>query len=315
MIISLPRRIRSFPSCKKQTLRTVSSPVIPRTVTKKSTVTLIVIAALVLFVAVSALPRYASSWPWSTPLKVQNQSALQAIRDEGIALPGWLPDDQAKTKIGGDTWSVQQLSATDDGAFAAASPSTIFLLLRPQVWEADQPEVEWLDLKGAQQWDADSRQSLQFETSGNSQSSSSTGSETIRVNTDFFRAWNEDQTYAVLQWYACPTGGSASPAWWFWADQKAQWRYRQRMPWVAVSLWLPIEPLSDIGPYEAIATELGQAVHQQLLKTVFADAFSDASAINPSLNPSNLNAALIDGVRGGKSLVSWFDVRTSAKRA
>jgi len=270
----------------------VSSPVLPRNVTKKSTVTLSVIAALALFVAVSALPRYASSWPWSTPLKVQNQSALQAIRDEGIALPGWLPDQQAKTKIGGDSWSVQQLSAAAAGDFSSASPDTIFLLLRPQVWEADQPEVEWLDLKGAQRWETDSRQSLLFEPSLKSPLSSSNGAAAVRVTADFFRAWNADQTYAVLQWYACPTGGSASPAWWFWADQKAQWRYRQRMPWVAVSAWLPIEPLSDIRPYEAIATDLGKAIHQQLLQTVFADAFTDHSATY--LEKSN--AALLGSV-------------------
>ncbi|MGD1865049.1 MAG: cyanoexosortase B system-associated protein [Phormidesmis sp.] len=256
---------------------------LPRNVTKKSTVTLIVIAALVLFVAVSALPRYASSWPWSSPLKVANQSALQAIRDEGISLPGWLPDEQAKTKIGGDTWSIQQLSAADEGAFAAATPSTIFLLLRPQVWEADQPEVEWLDLRGAQQWDTDSRQALSFEVpvskvSVNSLTNASSESETIRINTDFFRAWSKEQTYAVLQWYACPTGGSPSPAWWFWADQKTQWQHRQRMPWVAVSLWLPIEPLSNIDPYEAIATDLGKAVHQELLQTVFSGVFSENAA-------------------------------------
>lgn len=251
----------------------MSSPVLPQKTTKKSTVTLIVIAALALFVAVSALPRYASGWPWASPLKVSNQSALQAIRDEGIAVPGWLADEQVKTKIGGDTWSIQQLSAVDEGPFSAATPSTVFLLLRPQIWEADQPEVEWLDLKGAQQWETDSQQSLPFKVSVNSLSSTSDKSETIRINTDFFRAWSTEQTYAVMQWYASPTGGSASPAWWFWADQKAQWRYRQRMPWVAASVWLPIEPLSDIGSYEAIASDIGKAVQQELLQTVFADAF------------------------------------------
>jgi len=244
---------------------------------RRPAVTLIVIAALALFVAVSALPRYASSWPWATPLKVANQPALQAIRDEGIALPGWLQKEQAKTKIGGDTWSIQQLSAAADGTFAAASPSTIFILLRPQVWEADQPEVEWLDLQGAQQWDTDSHQSLPFEVAS---------PETIRTNADFFRAWSQEQTYAVLQWYACPAGGSASPAWWFWADQKAQWQHRQRMPWVAVSVWLPIDPLSDVRPYEAIAADLGVAIHQQLLQTVFAGALSD-SAANSSGNPGH----------------------------
>ncbi len=255
----------------------MSSPVLSKPTAKKSTITLLVIAALTLFVAVSALPRYTSSWPWSSPLKVPNQSALQSIREQGITLPGWLSEQQAKTKLGGDTWSIQQLSAADDGPFAAASPSTIFLLLRPQVWEADQPEVEWLDLKGSQRWETDSYQSLPFEVSVNAPTNSSNKSESIRINTDFFRAWSKEQTYAVLQWYASPVGGSASPAWWFWADQKAQWQHRKRMPWVAVSVWLPVEPLSEVGPYEAIAVDLGKTVHRELLETVFANAFSEAS--------------------------------------
>ncbi|MGB7487889.1 MAG: cyanoexosortase B system-associated protein [Phormidesmis sp.] len=244
------------------------------TVTKKSIATLIVIAILALFVAISAVPHYLSSWPWATPLKVPNQPALQAIRDQGITLPGWLSQEQIKTKIGGHTWSIQQLSAADESPFAAASPSTIFLLLRPQVWEADQPEVEWLDLKGSQQWQTDSHQSLPFEITQKKSDNSDNLSKTVRISTDYFRAWNKDQTYAILQWYASPIGGSASPAWWFWADQNAQWRHRQRMPWVAVSIWLPIDPLSDIIPHQEMAVALGQSVQAELLQTVFIQKLS-----------------------------------------
>ncbi|MEL7331712.1 MAG: cyanoexosortase B system-associated protein [Cyanobacteria bacterium J06560_2] len=280
----------------------------PRSLTKKLTVAWFVIAVLALFVAVSALPRYASSWPWSTPLKVPNQSALQAIREEGITLPGWQTDEQIKTKIGGDTWSIQQLSleessasetasetageaasesagesageATDSTAKLAADPYTIFLLLRPQVWEADQPEVEWLDVEGSQRWQTDSRQRLSIAIAANPKSGPSAGSrlkdaphnsETIRIKTDFFRAWSQDQTYAIVQWYASPIGGSASPAWWFWADQQAQWSQRQRLPWVAVSLWLPIEPLGDIVRHRDRAIALSRAVQSELLRTVFPE--------------------------------------------
>ncbi len=254
------------------------SPLRSRTVNKKSTVTLVVIAILALFVAVSAIPRYLSSWPWSTPLKVPNQTALQSIRDQGITLPDWLVKEQIKTKIGGHTWSIQQLSTVDEGRFAATSPSTIFLLLRPQVWEADQPEVEWLDLEGSQRWQTDSHQALPFEIDRNKLENIPANidklDKTIRINTDFFRAWNKDQTYAILQWYASPIGGSASPAWWFWADQKAQWQQRQRMPWVAVSIWLPIAPLGDIAPHQEMAVALGQSVQAELIQTVFAQSLS-----------------------------------------
>ncbi|MGD1896119.1 MAG: cyanoexosortase B system-associated protein [Phormidesmis sp.] len=255
----------------------------PRNVSKRSTVALVVIAVLSLFVAVSALPNYVSSWPWSTPLKVPNQSELQAIRDQGITLSGWQTTEQVKTIIGGGTWSIQQLSLdreATESADVADMPETVFLLLRPQIWEADQPEVEWLDIKGSQRWQTDSQQSLPFEVAANPANLGQNTSkgvledpphkgETVRINTDFFRAWSKEQTFAVLQWYASPHGGSASPAWWFWADQKAQWRQRQRMPWVAVSIWLPIDALSDIALHQEASIAIGQSFQSELLRTVF----------------------------------------------
>ncbi len=234
----------------------------------KLIIKLIVVAVLALFVAVSAIPQYVSGWPWATPPKLEQstRSALQEIRDQGISVPGWATEGQDKTKFGGHTWSIQQLSATAsaDGP-SAQSTSYVFLLLRPQTYEADQPEVEWLDIKGSQHWTTDSAQKVSFEVPVDG----SKDTKTIRINSDFFRAWNQGQTYAVLQWYAWPTGGSASVASWFWADQKIQWQRYRRMPWVAVSLWLPIAPLSEVSPHQAIAESLGKDIHQALLKTVF----------------------------------------------
>lgn len=162
---------------------------------------------------------------------------------------------QTRSAIGGgDDWSIQQLVHEQP---YAVNPSSIFLLLRPQIWEADQPEVEWVDIKGSQQWKTDSHQKISFTVAQ------------AHIRPDFFRAWSASQTYAVLQWYAWPSGGSASAAKWFWADQRMQWQQYQRMPWVAVSLWLPIEPLGDIDPYQAIAKTLGEEIHTTLLQTVF----------------------------------------------
>lgn len=236
----------------------------------------IVVAALALFIAVSALPRYFSSWPWATPPQLPHQSALQAIRDQGVPLPGWVTDEQVKNKLGGKTWSIQKLLpiATDGDSTAAPEKSDagvtspVFLLLRPQIWEADQPEVEWLDIKGSQHWTTDSHQKLSFGVPTNH----SENSKTVRISGDFFRAWGQGQTYAVLQWYAWPTGGSASPARWFWADQKAQWSRYERMPWVAVSVWLPIAPLSDIAPHQETLESLGKTLQKTLLQSVFTSA-------------------------------------------
>ncbi len=244
-----------------------SSPV-PGKRSNYLTVKLIVVSILALFVAVSAIPQYASSWPWATPPKLAQttRSALQAIPAQGIVLSGWTTDGQDKTKLGGHTWSIQQLSTPADAASPPDQPiSAAFLLLRPQTYEDDQPEVEWLDIKSSQHWTTDSYQTLSFEVPA----ASSKNTKTIRINSDFFRAWSQGQTYAVLQWYAWPTGGSPSVASWFWADQKRQWQQYRRMPWVAVSLWLPIAPLSDIAPHEAIAVSIGKDIHQTLLETVF----------------------------------------------
>ena len=224
--------------------------------------------------------------------KVTRKSELQEIREQGIELPGWVTDDIISTKLGGDTWSMQQISAEADGPFSEASPSTVALLLRPQVWEKDQPEVEWLDLKGAQGWQTDSFQSLPFDVDVPATDSSpdsedlSKNRQTIRINTDFFRAWSKDQTYAVLQWYASPLGGSPSPAWWFWSDQKVQWSARQRLPWVAVSLWLPIDPLSEITPYQDLAIALGETVQTELLQTIFPETIAMSEATNSEENSS-----------------------------
>lgn len=247
----------------------MSSSSLPRKLTKKSTIQLIVIGLLSLFIAVSAVPRYASAWPWSAPLKVPYKPAMQAIRDQGLDLEGWQVEEQIRTKIGGDAWSIQQLLSENS---SAANPERVFMLLRPQIWEGDQPEVEWLDLKGSQRWNTDSRQKLSIDVSIPASENGSKRAEAVQLGTKFFRAWTPEQTYAVLQWYAWPTGGSAAPANWFWVDQRMQWTQRQRLPWVAVSVWLPIAPLSDIAAQRETAEALAQSIQSELLETVFTDS-------------------------------------------
>ena len=249
----------------------MSSPNLSQAASKKSFVPFLVVAILALFVAVGALPRYLGDWPWAHNPTVPNKSALVAVKAQGLPIPGWQTQEQTTTKLGGQTWSIQQLSAEPETkrAIAPESPDDIFLLLRPQVWYADQPEVEWMDIQGSQSWKTDNRQKLSFSASRSISASES--AQPVQVSSDFFRAWNQNQTYAVLQWYAWPTGGSPSPASWFWIDQVAQWKHNQRTPWVAVSLWLPIEPFSDISLQRSLAESLGKTVQTTLLDTVFLD--------------------------------------------
>ncbi|MEL6813557.1 MAG: cyanoexosortase B system-associated protein [Cyanobacteria bacterium J06598_3] len=271
------------------------SSTLPRKLSSnKSVIKLIVVAILTLFVVISAVPQYMGGWSWSAPLKLPQSSrvALQAMPEQGVPLSGWITQEQAAIKLGGQSWSIQQFAADRNSRDPAVQASlkrqltSLVLLLRPQVYGADQPTVEWLDVKGSQGWETDSYQKIAFDLTlqneGDSRSKSTENIDqngrTVRINTDFFRAWSKEQTYAVLQWYAWPTGGSPSPAKWFWADQKVQWRRHQRMPWVAVSLWLPIEPLGDISPYQDLAKSLGKSVHQTLAQTAFQGTASAPAA-------------------------------------
>jgi cyanoexosortase B-associated protein len=261
----------------------------------KRVVQLVVVALLSLFVAVSAVPHYVSGWPWASPLKLPaaTRNALQTIPGQGIDIAGWVTSEQLKTKLGGKNWSIQQLSPAAVAANSELSPA--FLLLRAQSYEADQPEVEWLDIKGSQKWQTDSHQALTFEVPfkqqvkrpsskqslkwPNYQPNQAKKNQTVRISSDFFRAWSKEQTYAVLQWYAWTNGGGVSPAKWFWADQKAQWNHRQRMPWVAVSIWLPIEPFGDIAPQRSMAESLGKTLQQTLSQKVFVMEGTSAPTI------------------------------------
>ncbi len=239
---------------------------------KRSVVQLAVVAVLALFVAVSALPQYVDGWAWTTPPKMSTatRNALQAIPNQGLKVPGWVTTQQDKTRLGGETWSVQQLSA--EGAASDGDIPPAFLLLRAQTYEGDQPEVEWLDIKGSQHWKTDSHQKLTFEVPIQKEGVEEervNKSQTVRISSDFLRAWSKDQTYAVLQWYAWTSGGSPSPAQWFWADQKIQWTLRQRMPWVAVSIWLPIAPFSDPASQQELAESLAKSTQQTLLQEIF----------------------------------------------
>jgi cyanoexosortase B-associated protein len=74
-----------------------------------------------------------------------------------------------------------------------------------------------------------------------------------------------------MQWYAWPTGGHYAPGKWFWADQGRQWRQRERMPWVALNLLFPIEPLGDIRTHADEATAIAQAIQTSLLASTFAE--------------------------------------------
>ena len=221
------------------------------------------IAVLAALVAIAALPSYFSGqWPWSSELPVPHLQELRTLLEEPLAVPGWEATFHEEVPIGGDRWTLaeyRRVGGSDE------PEETFGLLLRPQRSGDQQPEVEWVDLRGAQSWQVDDRQTVRWQLDpGNTLNSP------LSVTTQYLRGIDSRNTFAVMQWYSWPSGGHFAPGKWFWADQAQQWQERQRLPWVAVSILLPIEPVGDIRSHTTTVTEIAQAVQQGLLTTTFA---------------------------------------------
>ncbi len=224
---------------------------------------IILVALLAVLVAISALPNYFNgSWPWSEPLQVPQLDQIKGISKTSLSLPGWQLNVQEEVSISGNNWSLAEYENTGSTIPADQLPRLV-LLLRAQPWHDNQPEVDWVDLRGSQNWLVDNQSNLRFAGSDGD------GNPT-KVTTQYFRAVNEQSTFAVMQWYAWPQGGHPAPSHWFWADQRRQWQQQQRQPWIAVSLLLPIEPVGDIRPYQDAAIAAAQLVQTALVEGPFA---------------------------------------------
>ena len=215
----------------------------------RSWVKWLVVVALAIIIAAAALPRYMyAQWPWQSPPGVAQIRAIRDLKETGLAIDGWSEDFQQKISMSGSQWSVQQLTHTSE-----ATSEQMVLFLKPQGQANDQPEVEWIDIKGAQKWQTSDHRRLRFGT----------------LNVDAFRAWTSSQTFAVAQWYALPDGGHPAPHHWFWQDQKYQWSRGERLPWVAVSMLIPMPPLGDVSLVYSDLERLSQLVQSSLRETVF----------------------------------------------
>lgn len=210
----------------------------------------LIVAILAAVIAGAAVPQYISGqWPWHSPPIVPQIRAIRGLKDAGLKLEGWSQSFQQKIPIGGDEWSVQQLTHTD-----TAAEQQMILFLKPQGQSKDQPEVEWIDLKGAQKWQTSHHRRLRTEN----------------LSLDTFQAWTSNQTFAVAQWYALPGGGHPAPHYWFWRDQLHQWSKGERLPWVAVSVLVSMPALGDVSQFSSELENLSQLVQAALRDTVFA---------------------------------------------
>jgi len=226
-----------------------------------------VVGFLLALVAFGALPGYwTGNWPWSKLPPVTNLKQIKAIRNQGLEIPGWQTLEQAIVSIGGNKWSFQRIQQDNQ--------KPLLLLLLPQNGPKSQPQVEWADINGFFQtyartqtngkWQTDSYTKLLFTAETSTPTTS-----VAQVKARLFRAWNGQQTFAMVQWYASPEGGYSVPSHWFWSDQFAQ-LHRKRVPWVAVCLQIPIKPLGNIEEYQPLAESLGKLIQSTLMAGPFA---------------------------------------------
>jgi cyanoexosortase B-associated protein len=213
---------------------------------------LALIALLVVAIAIGAVPGYLSGkWSWTDLPRVANIKQLQNIRQTGLSIPGWSMLEQREVSIGGNKWSYQIMRSQEQ--------TPVELLLMPQKYYKNHPQVEWMDLEGIEGWTTDSHKTLNL---------SLAGGEDQTVSAQFFRAWNKN-TFVVVQWYAWAGGGNYLPFSWFLADLWAQ-LHRQRAAWIAVSLKIPVDPLASVESTEILAKSLAQTVQTTLEKEILA---------------------------------------------
>ncbi|HHP7230179.1 MAG TPA: cyanoexosortase B system-associated protein [Xenococcaceae cyanobacterium] len=206
---------------------------------------------LLLAITLGALPGYwqGGNWRWSDLPEIANVEQMRNLRDSGINLERWQTTQQQEIPVGGNKWSVQVIRQNQS--------KPIVLLFLPQTYYLNKPYVEWLDINGLERWKTDSYSNLKVKlAAGNT------------VKARFFRAWNRQQTFAVIQWYAFPFGGHYSPTIWFLQDQLAQLRGR-RVPWVAVSFRIPIEPLGEKERAIPQAQSLIREIQANLKENIF----------------------------------------------
>ncbi|MGK7941367.1 MAG: cyanoexosortase B system-associated protein [Crocosphaera sp.] len=212
---------------------------------------IIVLGFLGLAIIFVAIPGYFSSqWSWSELPRVPEVNEMKLVPKTQLNFKGWTTVAQKEMSVNNYPWSFQVIQKSEQ--------DPIVIALKAQKYYQDSPEVEWVDLQGLEKWKTDDHQILKFPSQTNPKN---------LVNGHWFKAWNR-KTYGILQWYAWPGGGHYSPSRWFWADQKAQLN-QKRVPWVAVSLKIPMSPLGELKDVESIAKDLAIEVQKTLEQDVF----------------------------------------------
>jgi cyanoexosortase B-associated protein len=236
----------------------------PSTTFPTSWIKAALVIALTVLACVAILPAYLTGqWPWITAPQVEQMEQLNDLAVEGIEIPGWSRQSHQTIAINGKDWSFGEYIADSTGANAPAIDQ-MGLLMLPQSWHSDQPEVEWVDLQGAQHWKLSSCRKVAIVLLTSAQNPADFTARLCRAATD-------QQTLVLLQWYAWPTGGHPAPSRWFWVNQRSQFRHYTLTPWVAVTVLVPINPLADLSDYQAQISALASRVQQQVTMAIDGD--------------------------------------------
>ena len=212
---------------------------------------IVILCLLGLAIAFVAITSYVNKqWSWSELPEIPEIAQMRKVPETKLNFAGWTTVTQKEMEINNYPWSFQLIEKQGEDA--------VLVALKAQKYFKDQPEVEWTDLKGLERWQSDYLTTLKFP---------STIKPNHSITARWFQAWN-DKTYAVVQWYAWPGGGHHTVPQWFLVDQKAQLR-DERVPWVAVSIKIPMEALGSLKDMEPMAKSLGQEVQKTLEKQVF----------------------------------------------
>ncbi|PSF38630.1 cyanoexosortase B system-associated protein [Aphanothece hegewaldii CCALA 016] len=210
----------------------------------------ILLGFLLLLIIMGAIPNYLSNkWSWAQPPQIQNIKYIKNLSKTGLTLPSYQEVKQEQFSLGNQEWSAQLLQKQEQ---------SLVLFLMPQDYYTNLPETEWLDLKYLENWKIDSQKNITVPIQEQSSSYS--------VVARYFKAWAKT-TFIIVQWYAWPSGGSYSSHDWFWQDQGAQLK-RQRLPWIAVSLKIPVEPntvpKTKLSEIKAIVNEVQTSLEKQV---------------------------------------------------
>jgi cyanoexosortase B-associated protein len=218
-----------------------------------------VLLLLLFLLVIGTFPGYISGkWQWQQPPAPTNLKQLKQLRKEGLNIPGWKSIEQKEQLVGGHKWSLQHFKKPDGN-------KEFLLLLLPQIGIRDQPQVEWVEINGWQQWQVAQEAAKEFSVKAiaNPKTNNSGADTDRKVEARFFRGSTDQETFAVLQWYAWAKGGHPSPLKWFFTDQLAQWQ-RKRAPWAAVSIIVPMEPLGQVETTWSEVQSIGESVQMAL---------------------------------------------------